>query len=256
VPPRHDKTEKYKIRFGLTTIKNFGQGISTAIINERKNGGSFISLIDFLDRVKDKNLNKKSLEALIKSGAMDDLPAGEAGFVDRGVLSANIENLLSYHKERMSTPENQDSLFGGMSDTTTLPTLRLASAENATKKEKLLWEKELLGLYISGHPLEAYKEKLDKLERPINKLKELKEGDVCVTAGLITSIREVTTKKNERMVFLGIEDLTGELDVVVFPAVFEEFRALLVPDNCIALKGKISKRNNETSFIADKIKPL
>ncbi len=249
VPPRADKHEKYKIRFGLTTIKNFGQGISTAIIAERKRGGPFVSLIDFLDRVKDKNLNKKSLEALIKSGAMDE-------FGDRGVLSANIESLLGYHKERMNAPENQDSLFGSMSDTTSLPTLQLAPAEKATQKEKLMWEKELLGLYISGHPLQAYKEKLDKLERPISKLSELREGDVCVTAGLITNIREVTTKRNERMIFLGLEDLTGELDVVVFPAVFEEFRALLVPDNCIAIKGKISKRNGETSLIADKIKSL
>ncbi|MFZ2049207.1 MAG: DNA polymerase III subunit alpha, partial [Minisyncoccia bacterium] len=217
VPPRADKHEKYKIRFGLTTIKNFGQGISTAIIAERKRGGSFVSLVDFLDRVKDKNLNKKSLEALIKSGAMDE-------FGDRGILFANIERLLEFHKERMSAPENQDSLFGSMSDTTTLPTLKLTEAEKATQKDKLLWEKELLGLYISGHPLEAYKEKLDKLERPISKLHELREGDVCVVAGLITSLREVTTKKNERMTFLGLEDLTGELDVVVFPSAFEEFK--------------------------------
>ena len=136
----------YKIRFGLTTIKNFGQGISSVITAERKLNGKFKNLADFLDRVKDKNLNKKSLESLIKCGALDD-------FNERGILMANIDNLLAYHKERMNAVKNQDSLFGLMSDTSTLPGLRLLDAPVAIQKNKLLWEKELLGLYISCHPL-------------------------------------------------------------------------------------------------------
>ena len=239
----------YKIRFGLTTIKNFGQGISTSIIEERKRGGKFKSLADFLDRVKDKNLNKKSLEALIRSGAMDE-------FGDRGILDANVENLLAYNRERLNKPECQDSLFGLMSDTSTLPTLRLADAPLATKTEKLKWEKDLLGLYISGHPLDAYKEKLETKDTNIKKLNDLKEGDIVVIGGIIENIRDVLTKKNERMVFIEVSDLTGTIDVVVFPRVFDEFRTFIVPEACIAIKGKVSKRNGETSLIADKIKAL
>ena len=239
----------HKIRFGLTTIKNFGQGISTAIIEERKAGGRFTSLINFLDRIKDKNLNKKSLESLIKAGAMDE-------FGDRGVLLANCENLLAYNREHLNAPKDQGSLFGMMSDTSTLPTLKLFEAPLATKKEKLLWEKDLLGLYISGHPLEEFKEKFEKMDCDIKKLEDKKENDVCVIAGIVTNIREVMTKKGERMVFITLEDFSGSTEVVVFPKVFEEFKSFITLENCIAVKGKVSKRNNETSFMADKIKSL
>ncbi|MBX4200236.1 DNA polymerase III subunit alpha [Candidatus Parcubacteria bacterium] len=245
----NDPPNPYKIRFGLVTIKNFGQGVSTAIIEERKTGGRFTSLVDFLDRVKDKNLNKKSLESLIKTGALDE-------FGDRGMLIANLDNLLAYHREHATAPTNQTSLFGLMSDTSTLPTLRLVDAPVATQKEKLLWEKELLGLYISGHPLEEHEEKLSKINQKIGKLADCNKDDPCVIAGLITEVRDVMTKGNERMVFLKLEDRTGHADVVLFPKVFEEFKSLVMLDNCIAVKGRISKRNGETSLLGEKIKAL
>ncbi len=161
-----------RIRFGLVTIKNFGQGIATAIIDERKKegptGGHFRSLADFLDRVKDRNLNKKSLEALIKSGALDSFGH------DRGLLLGNIETLLAYNKEHEHMPKNQDSLFGLMSDTSSIPTLKLADFPSATPTEKLVWEKELLGLYISGHPLDRYREAIEKRDMTIAKAKTLK----------------------------------------------------------------------------------
>lgn len=247
----------YRIRFGLVTIKNFGQGIATSIIEARKTGGRFTSLADFLDRVKDKGLNRRSLESLIKCGALDDLPAGPgAGFGERGQLMANIETLLSYHKERLNAPKNQDSLFGLMADSTTLPTLRLATAPEATQREKLSWEKELLGLYISGHPLDHYKDKLLAREVSIKKLSDYRDGTVAVIAGLITDIRDVLTKKNERMVFMRVEDLSGDTDIVLFPRVLEEYRSFVMKDSCIAIKGKVSKRNGETSLIAEKVKAL
>jgi DNA polymerase III subunit alpha len=247
----------YKIRFGLTTIKNFGQGISSSITLERKQNGKFKDLADFLDRIKDKNLNKKSLESLIKCGALDDLPAGKAGFSERGVLLNNIDNLLEYHKERINAPKNQDSLFGLMSDSSTLPTLRLnLEGSVATQKDKLLWEKELLGLYISGHPLEAYKDKILPLSVNVQKLRDLKEGDVTVIAGLAEEIRDVLTKNNERMVFMRLSDLSGTTEVAIFPRVLSEFRQFVQPDACIAIKGKVSKRKGESSFIAEKIKAL
>lgn len=247
---------KYKIRFGLTTIKNFGQGISSAITAERKRGGPFASLADFLDRIKDKNLNKKSLESLIKSGAMDDIDAGGGVKSERGHLLANLETLLHYHKERMSTPENQSSLFGLMADSATLPTLRLAPAKEATQKEKLSWEKDLLGLYISGHPLQEYKDKFLSRELNIKKLDDFKEGTEVVVAGIVDEARPVTTKGNEQMVFMKLSDFSGTIEVAVFPRVLSEYKQFVLQDACIAIKGKVSKRKGETSFIADKIKAL
>ena len=239
----------YKIRFGLTTIKNFGQGISSAITTERKLNGKFKDLADFLDRIKDRNLNKKSLESLIKCGALDE-------FGERGVLLSNTDNLLGYHRERMNAPKNQDSLFGLMSDTSTLPTLRLSLGPVATQKDKLLWEKELLGLYISGHPLEAYKDKLLSVKTSIEKLPKLREGDEAVIAGIVEEIRDVLTKGNERMVFMRLADLSGIVEVAIFPRVLSEFRSFVQLETCIAIKGRVSKRKGETSFIAEKIKAL
>ncbi|MEK7194420.1 MAG: DNA polymerase III subunit alpha [Patescibacteria group bacterium] len=249
VPPKLNKSDKYKIRFGLVTIKNFGQNIATAIIEERKAKGKYKSLIDFLERVKDRNLNKRSLESLIKAGALDD-------FGERGQMLNNIEKLLSYHKESGTKVGNQDSLFSSMSDTSSVPALRLDAGPVATQKDKLLWEKELLGLYISGHPLDAHRAKFAEKDMNIKKLADLHENDLTVIGGIVVDIREITTKNNERMVFLKLEDLTGSTDVVIFPRVYEEFKQFIIPENCIAIKGKVSKRNGETSFIAEKVKAL
>ena len=239
----------YKIRFGLTTVKNFGQGVSSLITAERKLNGKFKDLTDFLDRVTDKNLNKKSLESLIKCGALDE-------FGERGMLLANTDNLLEYHREKVRAPKNQDSLFGLMSDTTTVPSLRLKNVPPATQKDRLLWEKELLGLYISGHPLETYKDKLLSVKTSVDMLSGLQEGNEVVVAGIVEGVRDVLTKKNERMVFMRLADLSGTVEVAIFPKTLNEFRSFVQPETCIAIKGRVSKRRDETSFIAEKIKAL
>ncbi len=245
----NDPPNPYKIRFGLTTIKNFGQGISTSIIEERKRGGKFVSILDFLDRVKDKNLNRKSLESLIKAGALDQ-------FGERGSLLANLEKLLAYHKEHMSAPDNQESLFGLLSDESAVPTIKLSDAPAASSKEMLLWEKDLLGLYISGHPLDDHRQKLESRDVNIKKLSDFREGTETVIAGIIEQVRDILTKKNEKMLFIRLADFSGSTEVVVFPKVFEEFKSFTEPEKCIVIKGKTSKRNGETSFIAEKIKEL
>ncbi|HDQ16816.1 MAG TPA: DNA polymerase III subunit alpha, partial [Candidatus Vogelbacteria bacterium] len=140
-----------KIRFGLYTIKNLGKDIADAIVNERKANGHFKDFASFLERIVHKNLNHKSLEALIKTGTFDSLK------IDRGILLANIEKALSYNREQ-SKNNQQESLFNGLSDDSSLPSFRLNKAPLASKNDKLAWEKELLGLYISGHPLENFKE--------------------------------------------------------------------------------------------------
>jgi len=239
-----------KIRFGLMTIKNFGEGISHTIIRERKERGPFKSLSDFLERVNDRNLNKKSLEALIKAGALDE-------FGERGQMLANIELLLEQSKQSAKQPEGQDSLFGGMTDTLAMPSLKLLEAVPATMEVKLAWEKELLGLYISGHPLDKFRDLLEKREFTIARVKEeMKEGMTVVIGGIVEEVKQIITKKNDTMAFLRVADLSSSLEVVVFPKVYEEFKKLLALESCVAIKGRYSTRNGTPSLIAEKVKEL
>lgn len=247
-----------KIRFGLTTIKNFGEGISEAIIEERKTNGLFTSLQDFLTRVTSKNLNKKSLEALVMSGAFDR-------FGERGQLIANTERLLAYNKEVSHGKESaQDSLFGSMG-TSSVHTLELAPAEPAKKMEKLLWEKELLGVYVSGHPLDAFKAEIQKrpsigsIKHSVANKEEIAivrmKGDL-VSAGMIETVRELLTKKGDRMAFVGLGDGLETIEMVAFPEVYRTYQSLLTVGSCVAIKGKLSIRNEEPSIIIDKVKGL
>ncbi|MDD5050523.1 MAG: DNA polymerase III subunit alpha [Candidatus Pacebacteria bacterium] len=235
-----------QIRFGLNTIKNFGEGIAKVIIEERKTNGQFKSLVDFLDRIKDKNLNKKSLEALIKCGAMDEL--GE-----RGTMLGNLEDILTYNKEKNKI-KNQDSLFGGIAGEH--ENLTLKSMPPAEQKDKLAWEKELLGLYVSGHPLDNFKEKLaGKIS--IQKIKEtMKEGMMTVVSGIVEEVKPIQTKKGDQMAFIKLSDMSGTMEVVVFARTLAEFKAFLLPEACIAIKGKVSMRNGEFSLLSEAVKKL
>lgn len=246
-PALHDQKEV--IRFGLTTIKNFGEGISHIITAERKENGKFKSLEDFLRRVQDRNLNKKSLEALIKAGAFDN-------FGERGQMIANMDTLLEYNKESVGS-KTQDSLFSSLSASGEYSPLRLARAEPSTPAENLAWEKELLGLYVSGHPLEQFREKLSNQKNTLKKIKEeSKENDLVVVGGLIENMRDILTKGGEKMFFIKFVDLTDEIELVVFPKVLKEFSSIFVPDQCIAVKARVSLRNGEKSLIAEKAKKL
>ena len=237
------------IRFGLYTIKNFGSDIGEAVIEERKKNGKFKSLGDFLDRVKHKNVNKKSLEALIKSGSMDQ-------WGDRGVLLANYEDMITYNKEAGKQPENQGSLFGG-NNSIEMPEFKLKDATQATPTEKLAWEKELLGLYISGHPLDRLRKKLEAKPINIKKIKEEVGNGMPITIGcMITTVKQVVTKKNDRMAFITIEDLTGDIEAVVFPKLFTTSMELVVPEKCVALTGKVTVRNGEKSIVIEAMKEI
>ena len=237
------------IRFGLTTIKNFGEGISHVITHERKQRGSFKSLEDFLHRIQDKNLNKKSLEALIKSGALD-------AFGERGNLLFSMDILLEYNKESLNN-KNQDSLFVSSSSSVAFSPIHLSLSNKASATERLAWEKELLGLYISGHPMEQFKEKLENQKMTIKKIKESsKENDLVVVGGLISNIRDILTKNGEKMFFIKFTDLTDEIELVVFPRTLLEFQNIFLPDQCIVVKARVSLRNGEKSLIAEKAKKL
>jgi len=236
-----------KIRFGFYTIKNLGTDISDAIVAERKRGGIYRSMEDFLERVQHKNLNKKSLEALLKAGAFD-------AFGDRGLYLGNMEQLLSFTKAFTSKNVDQESLFGA--DLAPKSVLSLAPYLPATKRDKLTWEKELLGVYVSGHPLEEYKEKL-KNKPPIAHILERGRNDQeIVSAGIVEQLKIIITKKNQRMAFLTVGDLSGRIEAVMFPTLFKEYSEIVKEDVCIAYKAKVSIRNGEKTLILDEIKVI
>jgi DNA polymerase-3 subunit alpha len=231
----------------LYSIKNFGRVTADSIIAERKAGGRFTSLSDFLRRVKDQTLNKKGLESLIQCGALDS-------FGERGAMLGSIEILLQYHRDA-GKEQPQDSLFMGLGSEAS--ELTLPPAAPATMDTRLVWEKELLGLYISGHPLDKFKEKLSKRPMTLNELKErIPIGVEAVAAGMISDVRLLLTKGGDQMAFIKISDMSGSLEAVVFPKNYAEFKNIIRTENCVALKGRLNNRNGELSMIAEKMKAL
>lgn len=238
-------TKDGEIRFGLTTIKNFGEGIAHEIIEERKRSGEFTSLENFISRVQSRSFNKKSLEALIKTGALDSL--GE-----RNEMLENLEEILAYNKEVAKSSSDQSNLFAD-SNLVAAPQLKLKKAPPATDDAKLLWEKELLGLYISGHPLDKYKSKFSNADFNIAKIKKEAKNDTTIKIiGHVESIREITTKKGDPMAFVRIADANDFAEVVFFPKVYEKAKKILLPGECIIVKGKVSNRNGEFGLLVDK----
>ena len=234
------------IRFGLETIKNFGAGITEIIVEERKKNGTYVTLQDFLTRIHDRNLNKKSIEALICAGAFDR-------FGDRGQLYGNVDNILAYNREHVAGKETgQDSLFADMGSVSDLV---LQPAGEITAMQKLEWEKNLLGVYVSGHPLDALKKEVD--ERPrIAQIRVGYKGTTVVTTGLIESVRELLTKKGDKMAFIKLVDQTDFIELTAFPQTYADQKDILQPGTCVAIKGKLDFRNDEPSILIDRAKAL
>lgn len=239
--------DKNAIRFGLMSIKNFGEGIAHTIVEERKQNGDYKTLSDFLSRVEDKNLNRRALEALVKSGSLDR-------FESRAAMLENIEMLLGYHKETHNAPKEQGSLFGDTEGASA--ELRLPETEPLSLTQKLLWEKELLGLYISGHPMDVHKDKLKDKPSLSDLKKKTRPGVTTVIAATIEEVKTILTKKGEKMAFIKISDQTDNLEAVVFPKTFAQHVDTLQMESCVLLKGKLSKRNGELSFQVDAVKSL
>lgn len=233
------------IRFGLTSIKNFGEGIAQHIIDERDAHGPYTSLADFLTRVNDRNLNRRSLESLIKCGALDSFE------YKRGRLLAHIDELLVFNKERHSA-SSQTSLFSADGHAS----LSLPDAPPAPMSDMLKWERELLGLYVSGHPLDAHKETLAQLGATIDQVKRGLLGVEQVVAGILTEVKPFTTKKGERMAFVTLVDFSGSIECVIFPATYAEKRDIITGESCVAFRGRVAERNGERSFVVDKVKKL
>jgi DNA polymerase III subunit alpha len=234
-----------QIRFGLNAIKNLGSDVIEKVIETRKEGGRFASLEDFLMRIKTRNFNKKSWESLVKSGALDSL--GE-----RGALLGNSEAILEFARSHQREQDNQQgSLFG--SHQMPQAKLRLREVEPATKRDMVAWEKELLGLFVTAHPLDDIQHLLPRIgARPIKQVPN-SHGDVTI-AGVVTRTQKILTKKGENMAFIDVEDKTGMIEVLLFPTVWQEYSGLINSDNVLVFSGKVSDKDGVPKFLANEVK--
>jgi len=241
------------IRFGLTAIKGVGVGVVDAIIESRNRMGPFLNFTDFLNRIQNRDLNKKSIEAFAKAGAFDSFDISRADILE------SIDDILEFNQGvRKSAQMNQSSLFGKDSHIHQL-TLRKARIE-IPKAEMLKWEKELLGLYISDHPFTPYremlKEKIPTLFEALNTPKNGERGPRIWIAGIVATIQKYVTKKKTTMYFVTLEDLTDKIELLVFEEAIKKNQNLWVEGKAIAVVGRLSWKNDETKFIVDDARGL
>lgn len=241
---------KERIRFGLNAIKNVGQVVAHEIVAERKRGGKYKSLGDFLERVQTKDLNKKSIEALAKVGALDEL--GE-----RNQIIESIEQIIQYTKNVQKLKNsNQVSLFGGGALELETPPVPLIETPRASKEQCLKWEKELLGLYVSGHPVKEYQGYIEKVATPLDKLNKNLVGEKIAVGGVIQKVQKILTKAQQTMYFITLEDMKGKIELLVFPKVLERVATLWVEEKMIIAEGRLSDKDGAYKLVVDDAKEL
>jgi len=245
-----------KIRFGMSAVKGVGVGAVEEVLRAREDG-PFTSVEDFARRVSTSKFNRKAWESLIKSGAFDDMG-------DRSDLLFNLDSITSFasklQKEAASGQTNLFGMLGGDDVVSVQSTLHLQKAPvKHDDKERLMWERELLGLYISAHPLDRYETYLSEQTQPLTQLVPEYDSRMMTVGGIISTVRTIVTKSGSKMAFVGIEDKFGEGEIIVFPNLYEKVGAKLVQDAVIRVSGKNSARDrdgnlgNESKLIADDI---
>ena len=245
-----------KIRFGMSAVKGVGVGAVEEVLRAREDG-PFTSVEDFARRVSISKFNRKAWESLIKSGAFDDMG-------DRSDLLFNLDSITSFasklQKEAASGQTNLFGMLGGDDAASVQSTLHLQKAPvKHDDKERLMWERELLGLYISAHPLDRYETYLSEQTQPLTQLVPEYDSRMMTVGGIISTVRTIVTKSGSKMAFVGIEDKFGEGEIIVFPNLYEKVGAKLVQDAVIRVSGKNSARDrdgnlgNESKLIADDI---
>lgn len=235
--------EKNQIRFGMSAIKNVGTGAVEEIIRAREEGGHFKDIMDFVQRVDSRKVNRKVWESLAKSGGFEQL--GET----RANILFNLDDLLALsskiHKDKET---NQADLFGGIDSAapSIAPQLKIEIAPEQMKDhDMLLYERELLGLYLSSHPLDGYGDYLEENAAAIDSADSSMDGKTITIGGVVTAIRSITTKNGARMAFVKIEDKTSECELIVFPSVYEKLNSVWVQDQVVLAKGKINYKDRD-----------
>lgn len=238
--------DKRSIRFGLDAIKNLGKNTVEAIIATRKADGPFKSLANFLSRLPEGTTNRKSLEALIKAGALDSL-------ADRGHMLAGLEVIVRFAQTRAAEARSgQTSLFGG--DSKEQP-LVLPTHGTVDERQKLEWERELLGMYVSEHPLSSLDAVVSQFT-PVKQLAGYTDGQRAEIACLVTGVKRITTRKGDPMAFATVEDKSGPIEVIVFPKLYMDKREQLEVGAILKVSGKISRKDSELKLLADTLTPL
>ena len=246
---------EHKIRFGMSAVKGVGVGAVEEVLRAREEG-AFSSVEDFAKRVSTSKFNRKAWESLIKSGAFDDMG-------DRSDLLFNLDAITAFaSKLQKEAASGQTDLFGMLGGeglgVQSMLNLQKAPVQH-TDKERLAWERELLGLYISAHPLDKYETYLSEQAQPLTQLIPEYDSRTMTVGGIINSVRTIVTKSGSKMAFVGIEDKFGEGEVIVFPNLYEKVGAKMQQDAVIRVSGKNSARDRdgnlggESKLIADDI---
>lgn len=244
--------EKNQIRFGMSAIKNVGTGAVDEIVRARDADGRFESIEDFMSRVNTRIVNRKGLESLAKAGAFDR-------FGDRSTILHNLDLIVAFGqrlaKERAS---GQTDLFGNVIDDviSAKPTLKLDTpATKHTPRELLGWERELLGLYLSQQPLEAFSQLLAEQTTPLGSIKSEHDGRTVVVGGAVVEAREITTRNGQKMAFVKIEDEFGDAEVILFPSIYQQTMGLWERDRVLIIRGKVTAKDREGN-LGEEIKIL
>ena len=258
--------EDNNIRFGLAAVKNVGVNVINNIVIEREENGEFTDFVNLIKRLDNKDINKRVIESLIKCGGFDEM-----GYNRASLLMGYEKVLESVSLERKKNVRGQISLFDGFGESEELNKFEneinsIPNIEEYDEREKLALEKEVLGMYVTGHPLSEYEEELNK-KTSINtkKLKELKEDmdkflamdqQNVIIGGMISQKRIQTTKRNEIMAFLEIEDLYGSIEIIVFPKILKQYNTIVNEENIVYIKGRLNIQEDNAKIIAEEIKDI
>jgi len=242
--------DDHTIRFGLLAIKGVGEGPIREILEVRERDGKFKSLEDFIGRVPQKTVNKKMIQALALSGALDE-------FGDRNQIAENHEEISTFAKYAKNAVSNQADIFGMLeaSDAESC-TLKMAQVPKATSVQILKWEKELLGLYVSGHPLRGLKKYIGKKAHLIGSLTKKMVGKSVKVLGMVSNLRKVITKTNNYMATFVIEDPSGKVNSIMFPRVFAQYGQSLTEDSVIIITGKLDDRRGQYQVACDSVRAV
>lgn len=236
------------LRFGIAAIKGMGKALAEEVIAERDANGKFKSVCDFAKRVSGSKFNKKSWESAIKTGCFDS-------FGDRSDLLYNLEKVQAYgNKMQKDASNGQTDLFGAMGAAVEIPEVEITPAPTKySDKEQLMWERDLMGLYISAHPLDKYEAYFQEQTMPISEIKPNIDGATVIVGGIITNVRSLVTKSGSKMAFVKIEDKISEIEVIVFPKTFEQVGAKLMQDAVVKVTGRVNATDRDGNKI-DEVK--
>ena len=250
------------IRFGLSAIRSVGTGVADQVVQERKSGGPYRSLEDFIERLSSREVNRRTLESFVKAGAMDSLPG------NRKQKMLIIPELLDKKNSRKNTVPGQMTLFD-LAGEEEKESFRTAMPETGEfdRENLLAFEKEILGIYLSGHPLDQYAERwqsvvtaktTDFLVDPETGVSPARDGSRQTIGGLITGKTVKTTRNNQVMAFVTIEDLVGSVEVICFPRDYETYKSMLNPEEKVFVQGRVSVSDDDVAgkLICEKMLPF